>query len=170
MDAPDWLAGILGYTRIDGVDAVNDHGVGLHVIELVPTRSDGSWTVAGEQLDGGFLLQARDEESLPRAWQKFFRLFERMKACSDCKRVVPAGDENPCSPCRPCQVMFALSALRICPVCHEASVKHYRLQCGHSGCRPCLTRWERQTCPECRAPYKMNPGWREFKVVDEDSE
>lgn len=166
-DAPAWLSGITGYTFIDNVQAVSSHGLVITSLCLTPHGGPG-WGVIGEDNETQLLVVRAT--TLPAAWQKFFREFEKMGLCKDCQRPVRNVPENPCSPCRSCQAMFALTAMKLCSVCHDLNVKHYTLLCGHSACRTCLAQWDRHTCPECRAPYKMNPGWREVKQVSEDEE
>ena len=100
-----------------------------------------------------------------------------MVPCPDCGL---ADDEVPgCTvgvhTCMCCQAKFSLQAPSQCSVCHESTAKTYVLACGHTGCRPGLKRWaeSRSTCPICRQPYKLKPGWSEVdeqQFVDMDEE
>jgi len=42
-------------------------------------------------------------------------------------------------------------AIGDCGVCFDTQIKVQKLRCGHGFCTDCLQRWEKPTCPTCRA-------------------
>lgn len=63
--------------------------------------------------------------------------------------------------CMTCMMHDAMEKPEYCTICLEDTKGHYHLACGHSSCRECLIKWQSQTCPVCRKPYSIVPGWYE---------
>ena len=160
-----WFAHVRDGSFIADVHVANAHGVVLESM-YVSERPD-HWQLCGNLIDSDHNVIGQGDTML-FAWMDFCDRFSKIGMCKDCRRLVFDMPNRPNNPCLPCQVRASLVAEKLCAVCHETSAKHYTLLCGHSGCRACLTQWAVRTCPECRAKYGMNAGWREMKAVEEE--
>ena len=101
--------------------------------------------------------------SLSRVWNMFSTHFVKTRVCRVCTRTYNAdafGGVYEFESCPSCEVRKVLVVPITCPVCLADKVVHpMTLKCGHAFCRPCLETWRKRTCPMCRDPYHLQPGW-----------
>ena len=54
-----------------------------------------------------------------------------------------------------------------CSICFETIIEKYTLQCGHSYCQRCISKWiyllNNQTCPLCRADVESEADYDSFE-------
>lgn len=179
---PSFLEGLtLNNRQVWNIAATNAHHYRVDRVIVHHLKRVNVWvikTLTARQYQNHGISTQFAGATLREAWHKFYTSFQKTAMCPTCDAVYStehfAEGTYQFTSCPSCEMRSLLHAPGTCAVCTSTSTLTMTLECNHVFCRPCLVKWKARTCPLCRVPYVLKPGWfvapRKNSDDDDDEE